>query len=223
MSNQSRKKLFTKHFFNVLNIEWIFCLFLEGNCQPGCEHSTNGNSEYNQHQNHIVLSELPEPPIPLSEIGPIPPPPMFSTPSPTNLTNRSQNLQSNNMISTNLNLLHPPNMDYNEYDYDEEEEEESDLYRYSEDIDSEEEYVLQKNIASMRVEEIPVKEPVLNAVPIKSALKKKNSCDGASAQSNQDTTSRPLIVRQDNSSNMHRQVFTITTQLSIITFIGIQI
>ena len=27
--------------------------------------------------------ELPEPPIPLSEIGPIPPPPMFSTPSPT--------------------------------------------------------------------------------------------------------------------------------------------
>ena len=28
------------------------------------------------------MMELPEPPIPLSEIGPIPPPPMFSTPSP---------------------------------------------------------------------------------------------------------------------------------------------
>jgi len=28
------------------------------------------------------LSDLPEPPIPLSEIGPIPPPPMFSSPSP---------------------------------------------------------------------------------------------------------------------------------------------
>lgn len=31
----------------------------------------------------IFLSELPEPPIPVSEIGPIPPPAMFSTPSPT--------------------------------------------------------------------------------------------------------------------------------------------
>lgn len=33
----------------------------------------------------IFLSELPEPPIPLSEIGPIPPPAMFSTPSPTQM------------------------------------------------------------------------------------------------------------------------------------------
>ncbi|KAK6625439.1 hypothetical protein RUM43_005737 [Polyplax serrata] len=35
--------------------------------------------------NSLTLSELPEPPIPLSEIGPIPPPPMFSSPSPTML------------------------------------------------------------------------------------------------------------------------------------------
>lgn len=32
--------------------------------------------------------ELPEPPIPVSEIGPIPPPPMFSTPSPTLIAGR---------------------------------------------------------------------------------------------------------------------------------------
>ncbi|XKL61196.1 hypothetical protein PGB90_008253 [Kerria lacca] len=31
----------------------------------------------------LTLLELPEPPIPVSEIGPIPPPPMFSSPSPT--------------------------------------------------------------------------------------------------------------------------------------------
>lgn len=31
----------------------------------------------------LMLSDLPEPPIPVSEIGPIPPPPMFSSPSPT--------------------------------------------------------------------------------------------------------------------------------------------
>lgn len=36
----------------------------------------------------VMLSELPEPPIPLSEIGPIPPPPMFSTPSPTLVAGR---------------------------------------------------------------------------------------------------------------------------------------
>lgn len=34
-------------------------------------------------QEQFMLSELPEPPIALSEIGPIPPPPMFSSPSPT--------------------------------------------------------------------------------------------------------------------------------------------
>lgn len=33
--------------------------------------------------NNVMLSELPEPPISVSEIGPIPPPPMFSSPSPT--------------------------------------------------------------------------------------------------------------------------------------------
>lgn len=37
-----------------------------------------------------MLSELPEPPIPLSEIGPIPPPPMFSSPSPTLLARQRQ-------------------------------------------------------------------------------------------------------------------------------------
>lgn len=41
-------------------------------------------------QNTLMLSELPEPPIPLSEIGPIPPPPMFSSPSPTLLARQRQ-------------------------------------------------------------------------------------------------------------------------------------
>ena len=38
--------------------------------------------------NNIMLSELPEPPISVSDIGPIPPPPMFSTPSPTMVAGR---------------------------------------------------------------------------------------------------------------------------------------
>lgn len=39
---------------------------------------------------NLMLSELPEPPIPLSEIGPIPPPPMFSSPSPTLISRQRQ-------------------------------------------------------------------------------------------------------------------------------------
>ena len=49
--------------------------------------------------------ELPEPPIPVSEIGPIPPPPMFSTPSPTLIAGRPHG-------QTVLGLSH------HEYDYD---------------------------------------------------------------------------------------------------------
>lgn len=142
---------------------------------------------------------MPEPPIPLSEIGPIPPPPMFSTPSPTTIMGRLHTLQSNNSNITNINLLPSPKVDYNEYDY--EEKNETDLYRYTDDMDSEEEYSLQKNINTMRIEEIPVKEPMLNAIPKKSALKKKisNEGSGPTTSTNQDTSTRPLIIRQDHS------------------------
>lgn len=52
----------------------------------------------------FVLSELPEPPIPVSEIGPIPPPPMFSSPS---------------IQPTRLSPPPPqPSSDQNDYDYD---------------------------------------------------------------------------------------------------------
>lgn len=47
------------------------------------------------HQGHSANSganlesyELPEPPIHISDIGPIPPPPMFSSPSPTLIAGR---------------------------------------------------------------------------------------------------------------------------------------
>lgn len=52
----------------------------------------------------FVLSELPEPPIPVSEIGPIPPPPMFSSPSP---------------IPNRLSPPPPqPSSDQHDYDYE---------------------------------------------------------------------------------------------------------
>lgn len=54
----------------------------------------------------VMLSELPEPPIPVSEIGPIPPPPMFSTPSPTLVAGRAHGPGAMN------------NQGYQDYDYD---------------------------------------------------------------------------------------------------------
>jgi hypothetical protein len=63
------------------------------------QQQSNEHYHHQQHQQqhsylpgHIMLSELPEPPIPVSEIGPIPPPPMFSTPSPTMIAGRPPGL-----------------------------------------------------------------------------------------------------------------------------------
>lgn len=94
----------------------------------------------------LTLSELPEPPIPLSEIGPIPPPPMFSS-HPADL----------------------PEFSYQDCtdpgDYSEEE---------GSDCDTESLRLPAPNptIDTSRVEEIPAKEPKFHAMPLKSALKK---------------------------------------------------
>lgn len=82
----------------------------------------------------IFLSDLPEPPIPVSEIGPIPPPAMFSTPSPTTTSTarthagviqqlQKQQQQQHSLpppygahLSNGIVGIHNPQMD--EYDYD---------------------------------------------------------------------------------------------------------
>ncbi|XP_030386136.1 putative uncharacterized protein DDB_G0279653 isoform X5 [Scaptodrosophila lebanonensis] len=109
----------------------------------------------------VLLSELPEPPIPVSEIGPIPPPPMFSTPSPTLIAGRPHGPGAIN------------DQDYQQdYDYDDHDPDHDEL-------DSDDEYAPyggggnHVRVDTQRVEEIPAKEPKPNAVPLKSALKKK--------------------------------------------------
>ncbi|XP_021699155.1 phosphatase and actin regulator 4 isoform X8 [Aedes aegypti] len=185
------------------------------------------HQHHHHHPNHIMLSELPEPPIPVSEIGPIPPPPMFSTPSPTLIGGRPHQQQqqqqqqqqmlqhqqqhqqhshqhqqqhglnvhstttstgSNNSISAS-NLIP---LDMNDYDYDDHENNDH------EELDSDEEYMYtmsqpNPNIDTNRIDEIPAKEPKFNAVPLKSALKKKSSNPGTPTQDN-----RALTVRYDN-------------------------
>ncbi|KAH8302121.1 hypothetical protein KR044_003029, partial [Drosophila immigrans] len=173
----------------------------------------------------VMLSELPEPPIPVSEIGPIPPPPMFSTPSPTLIAGRPHGPGAMN------------DQDYQQdYDYDDHDPDQDEL-------DSDDEYAPYGGVAgnhvrvmdTQRVEEIPAKEPKPNAVPLKSALKKKgpaansastpvtptqehhsnataaaisNSNGGigsmaaaAAAAAQQSASQRPLVVRQDATGN----------------------
>ncbi|XP_043254261.1 phosphatase and actin regulator 2 isoform X5 [Colletes gigas] len=132
-------------------------------------------------QNTMMLSELPEPPIPLSEIGPIPPPPMFSSSSPTLLLAKQR--QTRNPLSS---------------DYEDEEDEE--------DFDGDDEdnvYVVRMSqpdptIDTSRVEEIPAKEPKFHAVPLKSVLKKRGSGSGPGTPQNTPTQeNRPLTLRQE--------------------------
>ncbi|KOB77525.1 putative neural crest cell migration [Operophtera brumata] len=96
----------------------------------------------------LMLSDLPEPPIAVSDIGPIPPPPMFSSPSPTrhHHTNTPHHSHQHALVQHSLS--------------DSEDED---------DQDDDEEQLTDTN----RVEEIPPKEPIFNAVPLKSALKKR--------------------------------------------------
>ncbi|CAG9833979.1 unnamed protein product [Diabrotica balteata] len=125
----------------------------------------------------FMLSELPEPPIPVSEIGPIPPPPMFSSPSP--IPNR---------------LSPPPN--HHNYDYDENDEEEED-----DDVDYDDDQYFRMpqpdpSIDTSRIDEIPAKEPKFHAMPLKSALKKKPNSGPGTPQNTPTQENRPLTMRQ---------------------------
>ncbi|KAL7732866.1 hypothetical protein ACLKA6_005993 [Drosophila palustris] len=131
----------------------------------------------------VMLSELPEPPIPVSEIGPIPPPPMFSTPSPTLIAGRPHGPGAMN------------DQDYQQdYDYDDHDPDQDEL-------DSDDEYAPYggnhvRVMDTQRVEEIPAKEPKPNAVPLKSALKKKGPTANASSAS----ASTPVTPTQEHHS-----------------------
>ncbi|KAG7202102.1 hypothetical protein KM043_004771 [Ampulex compressa] len=139
-------------------------------------------------QNTLMLSELPEPPIPLSEIGPIPPPPMFSSPSPTLLARQRQQHHQQQQQQQQIPLS----------DCEDEEEEDIDV---EEEVDSL--YVFRvsqpdPNIDTSRVEEIPAKEPKFHAVPLKSVLKKRGSGSGPGTPQNTPTQeNRPLTLRQE--------------------------
>jgi hypothetical protein len=143
----------------------------------------------------VSLTELPEPPIPVSEIGPIPPPPMFSTPSPTMIAGRPHgrdmnsdyNYDGNPLVNCirqlNNELFIDPDEDPDDYDSDED-------YPYIPQPNP--------NIDTSRIDEIPAKEPKFNLVPLKSALKKKPNTSNPGTPTQE--SNRALLERQPNTS-----------------------
>lgn len=135
----------------------------------------------------LTLSALPEPPIAVSEIGPIPPPPMFSNPSPTlglrfaevasSLNLRfAQMAEQNRQLAAQAASAAEPQRD-RDVPSDEEDEPVSDG-RFAKAVSP---HVPRRGMGSQEtkesnaalVEEIPAKEPPQStAVPLKSALKK---------------------------------------------------
>ncbi|GFY64816.1 phosphatase and actin regulator 2 [Trichonephila inaurata madagascariensis] len=112
--------------------------------------------EVPSHDGEIVLSVLPEPPISLNDIGPIPPPPMFSNPSP--------------LLIPKFHSQTDPSDDQS----DSEEDNSAETDMASPCVV----YVTQQDsiINTSTVEEIPAKEPhPMSAMPKKSALKKKGA------------------------------------------------
>ncbi|KFM78216.1 Phosphatase and actin regulator 2, partial [Stegodyphus mimosarum] len=108
--------------------------------------------EVPSHDGEIVLSVLPEPPISVNDIGPIPPPPMFSNPSP--------------LLVSKFHSVSDQSDDTSDLEDDSEVDSPSPCVVYVTQYDP--------TINTSTVEEIPAKEPhPLTAMPKKSALKKK--------------------------------------------------
>ncbi|XP_064486411.1 phosphatase and actin regulator 1-like isoform X7 [Ornithodoros turicata] len=140
---------------------------------------------------HLTLSTLPDPPIAVSDIGPIPPPPMFSNPSPTlglkfAEVASSLNLRFAQMAERNRQLAAqaaatPHQEPHQDTPSDDDEEDEPvDDGRFAKAVSPQ---VVRRSTGgpagaqeagdTALVEEIPAKEPPqCTAVPLKSALKK---------------------------------------------------
>ncbi|KAJ8725582.1 hypothetical protein PYW08_003765 [Mythimna loreyi] len=157
----------------------------QGDVVGGYGSTGDGGGHTHSHgdaEEQLMLSELPEPPIALSEIGPIPPPPMFSSPSPTRHHQHQQHQHQHQHQHAHSHNQHPL-AQHPLSDSEEEDEQEDD------DVEP-------LTLAdTSRVEEIPPKEPIFNAVPLKSALKKRPAPAASPAAT---PLATPLAPRQDH-------------------------
>ncbi|VVC44311.1 Hypothetical protein CINCED_3A003090 [Cinara cedri] len=162
----------------------------------------------------LMLSELPEPPIPVSEVGPIPPPPMFSSPAQQSYLYQHNDRQNNRSNDNNVEDMDMgTNEDeYDDEDYDEEEEDDDDDDDEVDDDDDDSNgfRIRSRHNFPSHIEQIPAKEPVFNAQPLKSALKKPSTPNQSHQESSQllNGANRPVVFGislpcslQDNKEN----------------------
>jgi len=183
---------------------------------PDCQTTSDMTpppAERHLHPNTLTLSELPEPPIPVSEIGPIPPPPMFSSPSPTMLLRQKNH--PGLVVGVGSGVHNAVPLDLSDFLYEGQEDRSGDADEDEEDEEADAQYMFRvpqpdPSIDTSRVEEIPAKEPKFYAVPLKSALKKKSSSGGGSGPGTPQNTptqeSRPLAVRQEHHASFNLAV-----------------
>ncbi|CAM1319920.1 PHACTR1 (predicted), partial [Pycnogonum litorale] len=146
----------------------------------------------------LTLSTLPDPPIAVTDIGPIPPPPMFSS-CPSGVVSSSANNSQDTVDADDshtsstqhssvplVSITTTSSRGDNETDHDEEDgttevQQQSISYHSDESSESEDSPVKQLELITQNNPEIdrslfdviPVKEPSLSSIPRKSALKKK--------------------------------------------------
>ncbi|XP_071522582.1 uncharacterized protein [Panulirus ornatus] len=195
--------------------------------------------DYNQSDSPYMshhVAHLPEPPIPVSEIGPIPPPPMFSSPSPvvhprshppppyhppTSVAGAGvQNAMGHNLSNSEYGVIKDDDVNGSTangilgwfearmaefINADDDVEDDDD----GTDVDG----VVYFNSShghfdTSQVEEVPAREPRLDAKPLKSALKKKNTSGTANGSAGTPPagtptdSSKPLSVRQDSNRRL---------------------
>ncbi|KAG8187964.1 hypothetical protein JTE90_025733 [Oedothorax gibbosus] len=135
--------------------------------------------EVPSHDGQILLSVLPEPPISVNDIGPIPPPPMFSNPSPQ-------------LMPKVQSYSDPPDVTPGS-DSEEDDHREGGCVVFVSHRDP--------VINTSTVEEIPAKEPhPMSAMPKKSALKKKGAFTCADFQRLSIVKNRAKLANQSSDS-----------------------
>ncbi|XP_059488694.1 phosphatase and actin regulator 3 isoform X3 [Neocloeon triangulifer] len=182
------------------------------------------NSQY------LTLSQLPEPPIPIMEVGLIPPPAMFSSNSDTQETISEE---PNNPMGPNNGIYSMEPINYAEY-YEDSDQNSDSSEKGGTAVDDEDELENDRAMAAARmglisssrytnmflhrsmyhpiqpmldtsvVEEVPAKEPRFHLLPIKSALKSKDRPQSAVIVAN--SSGNAVVEAKDNrTSNLIRR------------------
>ena len=200
---------------------------------PGAMGLPDGNGGYIDPASAANMDDIPDLSIAVGEIGVIPPPPMFSSPSPpppppppltSNQVTNGHVIVNHQVFHTNITVdghdlsgLHQGQdqsqqqrfvMQDQDSDSEDPDEDENDGLEDDDELEDEFDdygnaYPPVQGLNTRVITTVPAKEPVYNAVPLKSALKKSkggNNFVGASHQQQQPQQPQPSSKSNETSS-----------------------